>query len=232
MADLIFAALDAPIARPSGGHVSSQFKSSWDATLALLDAELDRVRAKEPTLYVDVAPSRITRAGRIDGGISAVRTPGVRLDFMKPTRRGGRTEDVPASFPCATYWKVQDNVRGIALTLEALRAVDRYGATTEAGEQYVGFLRLPGPGGVNTTAVQLSPERAARILVDAHPDFRGASPYTREAMARALLDGLADESMQFARVARNAAHPDAGGSTAAFTTLSAALDVLAQHRRS
>lgn len=36
----------------------------------------------------------------------------------------------------------QHNLRAIALTLEALRAVDRYGAT-ETGQQYAGFKALP-----------------------------------------------------------------------------------------
>jgi hypothetical protein len=83
---------------------------------------------------------------------------------------------------------------------------------------------------VNTTAVQLTPERAARIVVDSHPDFRDASPSAREVMAYSLVNGSADSAARFAKEARNAAHPDAGGTAAAFTTLSAAADVLAHHR--
>ena len=45
-------------------------------------------------------------------------------------------------FPCDTFTDWQANVRGIALALEALRAVDRYGVTQQA-EQYRGWTALP-----------------------------------------------------------------------------------------
>jgi hypothetical protein len=49
------------------------------------------------------------------------------------------TYTAPYSFQ-GPHW--QHNVRAIAKTLEALRAVDRYGAT-ETGQQYAGFKALP-----------------------------------------------------------------------------------------
>lgn len=39
------------------------------------------------------------------------------------------------SYPCDTFTTLQDNLRVIALALEALRMVDRYGVTRR-GEQY------------------------------------------------------------------------------------------------
>src|SRR5690606_7972875 len=45
------------------------------------------------------------------------------------------------SYPCDTYTTWQDNLRAIALALEALRKVDRYGVT-KRGEQYRGFLAI------------------------------------------------------------------------------------------
>lgn len=232
MADLIFAALDAPVPVPRGGADPGKFRASWADSLSLLRDELDKIDAKEPTLFVDVAPSGITRGGQLAGGITSARTPGVRLDFLKPTRRAGRTENVPASFPCARYWTAHHNVRAIALTLDALRAVDRYGATTEAGEQYTGFLRLPGPGGVNTTSIQLSPERAAKVLVEAHPEFREKTPMVQAAVAGGLLTMVASEAVAFAREARNAAHPDAGkgGTDQMFAAVNAAFEVFARLR--
>lgn len=50
------------------------------------------------------------------------------------TREHGR-----AVFATDQYEKWEHNVRAIALTLEALRAVDRYGATQ--GRQYAGFMQ-------------------------------------------------------------------------------------------
>ena len=45
-------------------------------------------------------------------------------------------------FPCGTYERFEHNMRAIALTLENLRAIDRYGVTL-GHQQYKGFLALP-----------------------------------------------------------------------------------------
>jgi hypothetical protein len=46
------------------------------------------------------------------------------------------------SFPCDTYKSFETNIRAIALSLEALRTVDRYGVTQQ-NEQYKGWAKLP-----------------------------------------------------------------------------------------
>lgn len=48
----------------------------------------------------------------------------------------------PLRYGCDTFTEWVDNLRAIALALEALRAVDRYGVT-KRGEQYKGWLALP-----------------------------------------------------------------------------------------
>jgi hypothetical protein len=50
-------------------------------------------------------------------------------------------------------------LRAIALSLEHLRAVDRYGVTTEEKEQYTGWLCLPAAGANDEAA------ECARILI-------------------------------------------------------------------
>jgi hypothetical protein len=47
----------------------------------------------------------------------------------------------PLRYGCNSFWTYQSNVRAIALGLEALRKVDRYGITRK-GEQYKGWLAL------------------------------------------------------------------------------------------
>lgn len=61
--------------------------------------------------------------------------------------------------PCDTfsYWK--DNVRAVALALEALRKIDRYGVRT--GSQYAGFKALPADD------VEMTPELAADFIARA-----------------------------------------------------------------
>jgi hypothetical protein len=61
--------------------------------------------------------------------------PGVILSF---TVKRGRMV-----IPCDRYHEWEANLRAIALTLAHLRAVERYGATTEKQKQYTSWLRLP-----------------------------------------------------------------------------------------
>lgn len=113
----------------------SRFKASYSQTLDLLDRELWHVGAKQVVLQMALQPSDI----RVDGlprASAKPSHPGVILAFQ--TKRG------PLSFPCDTYDRYEDNLRAIALSLEALRSVDRYGVTGN-GEQYRGWERLPPP---------------------------------------------------------------------------------------
>lgn len=50
----------------------------------------------------------------------------------------------PLKFYCDAFDQWQDNLRAIALTLEHLRTMDRYGCTSGT-EQYTGFAALPAP---------------------------------------------------------------------------------------
>jgi hypothetical protein len=81
-------------------------------------------------------------------------------------------------YEVSTYTDWQDNVRGIALGLHALRAVDRYGVT-KRGEQYAGWKALSQGAG------DPSPERGRRIIAEhgsvnaalkaTHPDHGGSA---------------------------------------------------------
>ncbi len=62
--------------------------------------------------------------------------------------------------PCDRYLDWEANLRAIALTLERLRSVERYGIVTEQQEQYTGWLRLPAAGAIDE-AVEL-----AKILIE------------------------------------------------------------------
>ncbi len=85
----------------------------------------------------------------------------------------------------------QHNVRAIALTLEALRAVDRYGAT-ETGQQYAGFKALP--AGRAMPASHMTTEAAYDVLCDVL-DLRD------------VADLDVDDAVLIRR-AKAAAHPD------------------------
>src|SRR5947209_612848 len=113
-----------PLERPLTYHGTrySPFKAPWSNTVKLLAKELRLHGAKQTVMEIDLPESAI----RIDGLPRAdrnVRQPGIVLSFDAthvPNRPHLRYEVTEFS-----YW--QDNVRAVALALEALRTVDRYG---------------------------------------------------------------------------------------------------------
>lgn len=201
---------------------ASQFTASWSDTLALLGAEVDQVRRRDQRddpiiLQIDVPESAI----RLDGGVRANARAASHAIIVSFESKHG-----PLRYLCDTYsqvaWKVrstqqpwQANVRAVALGLEALRSVDRYGIASD-GEQYRGFTALPPAGGS-------APDLDARLAAAFLAQWSG-------------LDVAADSPPQLVdRAYRSAArvlHPDAPfGDAAKFRYLTAARDLLlAVHR--
>ena len=98
----------------------STFKASWNRTLRLLGRELDYLDAERVVFQIDVEERHI----RIDGMLYARAMPASPRVIISFDSKHG-----PLSYPCDSceYW--QHNIRSIALALEALRSVDRYGVT-------------------------------------------------------------------------------------------------------
>lgn len=177
---------------------------AWGATTKLLERELGMLRAKRILLQLQVTDEDI----RNDGWIRAnarPSSPGVILTF--------ESKHGPLSYPCDQFTDWQANVRAIALALEALRKVDRYGVTRR-GEQYTGWKQLPPAGGMTT----MTAEVAARLVA-----VLGSTG--------TALDVLTDAGVYRAayRSAARAAHPDSGGSVEAFQNLQAARAILDRH---
>lgn len=195
-------------ATPSYQRKRSQFKSNWGGTLALLERELRHLNAKDVTLAIGVQDRDI----RLDGGVRAdarIREPGVVLSF-----RSGPDQ---LTFPCDTYDYWQDNVRAIALALQALRTVDRYGV--QQGRQYQGFKALPS----STSPVRTSRE-AAQFIVSMSGSVNGNEA---DDVARVLIDRA--HAQRLYRMAANREHPDRGGDTAQFAELQSCKRTLEQH---
>jgi hypothetical protein len=129
--------------RPPAQRESTRFSAKWPATEELLLAEVEYLEGSQLVIEVDVREQDL----RIDGTLRAngreAVTPAVVVAF-ESAKHG------PMLYRCDTFvapWSHQGkswwhNVRAIALTLQALRSVDRYGAT-ETGQQYAGFKALP-----------------------------------------------------------------------------------------
>jgi hypothetical protein len=123
---------------------SGQFRAKYAQTLDTLERELNLLSAKNITIEAYFSRDKIRNDGWPFSN-AAPSEPGVVVSFT------GRTGEL--SFPCDTYESWQDNLRAIALALEALRAVDRYGVTQRA-EQYKGWAKLP-PATKTTSAAAI-----------------------------------------------------------------------------
>lgn len=140
--------------RFTGRHRRSPFGASWSATERLLFAEVRNLHGRDLVLEIDVTESDI----RLDGWIRAnarPSTPAVRVAF--------ESDHGPLTYATDRFTSWQDNVRAIALGLEALRKVDRYGIS-QHGEQYQGWKALP--AGRAMPASHMTTEEACRILSD------------------------------------------------------------------
>lgn len=117
-------------------RVSSPFNSSYSDTLDLLDRELRMLRATVTVVQLAVNEGQLRRDGKLRAQVYPDH-PGVILSFQT---KAGSFRYAADRF---THW--HDNLRAIALGLEALRKIERYGIGSGT-EQYTGYLQLEAVG--------------------------------------------------------------------------------------
>ena len=152
MIDARFRPLDRWIGEktPTNRRKRATFRAKYQGTLDLLEHELQKLSARDIVIEAEFATSEI----RNDGwprGRATPKGPAVILSF---TKRSG-SQQIPVAMPCDTFDDWEDNLRGIALSLEALRAVDRYGVT-RSGEQYAGFAQISAPAASDNMTVDIA----------------------------------------------------------------------------
>jgi hypothetical protein len=142
------------------------FKAPYPKTLDLLETELTHLRAKDVIIQAYFSRDDIRNDGWPKSSARPSRS-GVIVQFYVGT--------AVYSYPCDTFAEWQDNLRAIALSLEALRAVNRYGVT-KGSEQYQGFRRLEAPTAVSPTtlAEQFIATQAGVRIDDVRADLEGA----------------------------------------------------------
>lgn len=197
------------------GEAASPFQAPWESTLELLARELEYLRAEHVVLELQITDAQL----RLDGELRAMATPaGPRVRLSFDSRHGplsyatGRfgTEGVGAG------WK--HNVRAIALSLDSLRRVDRYGITRR-GEQYRGWLQLEAGESASTGGLTIQ-SAAAQVL-----NLGGSGG------GLTVTQVVADRDT-YRRAYRSAAlrcHPDSGGDVAVWHQLQRARAVLDEH---
>lgn len=120
----------------------SPFASSYNQTQDLLKSEMKAVKARNIVIQMALSWGSI-RGDNWPYANARPSHPGVILRFDMPYMQDGRPGLMAMVMPCDNYLSWQDNLRAIALSLDALRKVNRYGVT-QRGEQYRGFDALPG----------------------------------------------------------------------------------------
>lgn len=194
-----------------GGGTHTVSGIDWTATMDLLDRELRMIEAENVVLQMAVTDYHIRNDGWIRANASPEH-PGVILTF--DSKHG------PLSYPCDQFTDWQANIRAIALALEALRKVDRYGVT-KTGEQYRGWKQLPPAGG---STVTMTAQGAAQLL----KREAGSAPVAKAGVDTILADRGVAEAVH--REARRRTHPDTGdGSKERFQTVETAWAVLSSH---
>lgn len=207
---------------PNDAGTGSPFSATYKDTLKILDRELDHLGATDVILQVDANE----RDCRLDGQLRAdakVKYRGVILSFQ--TKRFGT---LTYSCDAFTRWNKteawQANLRAIALGLEALRKVERYGIATR-GQQYAGYKEL---GSGIALGARMTRDQAAIFIAERSgiADLDGGDLQWDEHTAHA------EAVTKAFRAAANRVHPDVpGGDAAVFRKLVEARDILEENAR-
>lgn len=185
--------------RQTANRRPAPFRATYIDTLLLLDRELGALDGEAVVLQIALRADEIRLDGLPRAG-SQPSCPGVVLSF--------ESKHGPLSYPCDTFNAWEGNLRAIALALEHLRAVDRYGVT-QRGEQYRGWTALPPPATPASPGPTTKTE-AVRFLQRFQADVIGTMDLARQAYRKAAL----------------ALHPDRGGSAEEFRKLQVAKELL------
>jgi hypothetical protein len=189
---------------PNSGSRYTKTRTPLSTTLDELDRELTMIGASAIVGQLDMSE----RSLRVDGRLRAdavAKSPPVVLTFTR--------KKVPYVFACDHFRRWQDNLRAIALGLEALRKVERY-HIAQAGDQYRGWTALPA-----STTTAFTTEQAAACLARLTANGVTAADIVRDV----------DVARKAYRHAAANTHPDNNGSTGNFQLVQEAKRVLGAH---
>lgn len=120
-----------------GRRRRAPFSAGWASSTKLLRRELDHLGAKNVVLELALREEDIRLDGIPRAGARQPDHPGVVISF--------ESIHGPLRYATDVFDRWQDNMRAIALGLEALRRVDRYGIV-KRGEQYAGWKQIEAKG--------------------------------------------------------------------------------------
>lgn len=172
-----------PKTDPAKRESGQQFKQTLAGALESLRVEVGRLGGKNLVL-----------SSNYTLGSTNPKEPGVVAYFEYQSK--------PVAIPCDRWAKIEANVRAIALTIEAMRGMERWGAKHMITAMFQGFTALP--------------ERTGKSCWE----VLGVKSYASE---KEILDAY--------RTMAKRAHPDQGGSSEAFNEVAQAKDIALATRR-
>lgn len=115
----------------------SPFRAPYTKTLDLLRYELGELDASNVIIEIDTDQTQIRNDG-FPRSSAKVNSPAVRISF--------ESKAGPLCYTAASFNNYEDNIRAIAIALEDLRRITRYGIGSGT-EQYRGWRRLEAGSG-------------------------------------------------------------------------------------
>jgi hypothetical protein len=183
------------------------FQATHENSLAKLKFELEKLGAREVVIQCDVEEKDVRMDGALRSGASP-KGPGIIVSF--------ESKHGPLQYATDVFEDWKSNLRAIALGLEALRKIERYGIT-RSGEQYKGWKQLG--SGIALSGPQMTPQEAARFVAS-HGGRTSAGSIWHDLISNGPLRQVVY------REAAKRLHPDAGGSKEEFQRLQEAKRVL------
>ena len=184
-----------PLQWPAGGPRTqapqhSRFDTSPERATRGLLAEIERLGGRLPVISSNAQYRQDGMPYARQGYISDT---GVAVYFQRKGK--------PVVFACDTYVSLHDNIHAIAKTIEALRAIERHGASEMLDRAFTGFTALPAPGAKRTwkdvmglqavaTPTAEDVQRAYRTLAATHHPDRGGNPDQMAELNRARREAL------------------------------------------
>lgn len=204
--------------RPESRPTRSPFDASMTSTEETLNRELRAVRARYPVLSLVADESAV----RLDGHLRSnakIRHRGVILAFDQPGvgQVSYACDRFTATWRGSSLVDWQHNLRAIALGMEALRKVERYGIA-DAGQQYAGFRAIGAGEPLAMGAGTMTVDQAAALIADLSDD-----PHLG---AFEVLQTWAEIGDRLYRQIARRLHPDSGGDPEMFRRLTEARDLL------
>jgi hypothetical protein len=106
----------------------------------------------------------------------------------------------PMCFACDRWDRIQDNIYAIAMTIEALRGIERWGSGSMVEQAFTGFAALPPPRGESA-----DPWEVLGIRPGATEEEVDAAYRQKARKAHPDAPGGSEEAMQALNAARDAA---------------------------